>query len=102
MINIKLSSDREFIGKDLEEAKEKYLNYHIEKGIEPLKIAKIFSFEDDEEEFEEEEFEEEEYSERDIRDVFEELEESLDDYRIAQEKESQGLRSAQQEISSYD
>lgn len=97
MINIKLSSDREFIGKDLEEAKEKYLNYHIEKGIEPLKIAKIFSFEDDEEEFEEEE-----YSERDIRDVFEELEESLDDYRIAQEKESQGLRSAQQEISSYD
>lgn len=97
MITIKLKSGREFAGQDLEAAKTRYVDYHIDRDIAALKIDKIFSVDEEDESFDEDEF-----SKKDIADVFDELEEEIEEYRNEQTIESEGLRLAQGELSIYD
>ena len=97
MITIKLKSGREFTGQDLEAAKTRFIEYHIDRGIAALKIDKIFSVDDEDEIFDEDEF-----NAKDISEIFEELEEEIEEYRNEQTIESEGLRLAQGEFSIYD
>lgn len=92
MLIIELLNGVEFKAQSLEQAKEKYINYHIAKGIDARKIKCVYNDDDDSDLDDKDEF-----SKGDINDLFIELEEELQEFQNKNEEESEGLILAQQE-----
>lgn len=82
---IELQNGGTFEGESLEEVKRKYFNYFTERGQQALSIKSIYDDSD-------------ELSSREIRDIFDELEEEIEQFNLGSEEETEGFNEIKREI----